>query len=61
MSENKSKVFNLLGYIGVIFVLVVMQKLFFDFDNQLYSGLLFVGLILLINNITFLKRERKVK
>lgn len=48
---------NLLGYIGVILILVVIYKLFFDYNNQFYSGILFIGVLLLIYNVQLLKKK----
>ncbi len=59
MKNHIDKVFNLIGYIGIALLLVVMYKIFFDWDDQFYSGLLFIGLILIQSNINFLKRVRK--
>ena len=50
---------NILGYVGVLLVFFVMTKLYFDLYDQFLSGILFIGLMLLINNIQFLKRKRK--
>ncbi|MEK3953832.1 MULTISPECIES: hypothetical protein [unclassified Psychrobacillus] len=48
---------NLLGYIGVILILVVIYKLFFGYNNQFYSGILFIGVLLLIYNVQLLKKK----
>ncbi|MEK3953199.1 hypothetical protein [Psychrobacillus sp. FSL K6-1464] len=48
---------NVLGYIGVILISVVIYKLFFDYNNQFYSGILFIGVLLLIYNAQLLKKK----
>ncbi|CAM3293960.1 hypothetical protein FITA111629_14950 [Filibacter tadaridae] len=60
MKNHMDKIFNLIGYIGVVLLLVVMYKIFFDWDDQFYSGVLFIGLILILSNINFLKKVRKL-
>jgi len=58
LSKYSNSFFGILGYLGVILIMFVMYKVFFEFSNQLYSGVLFVGLLFLITNIQYLKKNQ---